>query len=385
MSDLGLCPLDVHRRPRTHTFRVPSRGLVSRIDDVLTTTPMESLQQWTAQISVTTHGMEGSNTDHDALLVQAPWAALGLQPPITLPMGPHQPPQRVLRLPMTHDDQTRLTLAVQDRMGARLARLGTRLDTAVTVSVRPHWDRLEADTAGAFTPLRTVGTRCSRDYIDDAARELTEILQQTHQTALDVCGTKMTNPGGRKRPVRMVHRKWRALAKWRAELAEWRRNPNRGLPQELLAKIQEVRAETAERPGASGHEAQPSSGGERQGHVPAPGCSPTPEEAGRTDAALKREQRKIARDEQRLADAEAARGLQTLMTTRRKVANRVVQGRAGAAPPTAMRVLHNPATGKMTESAQEVLEVLERWAAPKVAAPQGATNDRGIHAKRGPS
>jgi hypothetical protein len=77
---LGLRPFEAPGAPpRLRTYHTAA-GLVSRIDDVLTTCPEAALQEWRQHTHVVTDTLAGNDTDHDALIVSVPWAALGRAP-----------------------------------------------------------------------------------------------------------------------------------------------------------------------------------------------------------------------------------------------------------------------------------------------------------------
>jgi exonuclease III len=110
MEGLRLAPVDALPTPdathaRLKTFRRQGKGLISRIDDVLTTVPKEELANMGGEVAVQTHCMEGASTDHDALEVRLPWAALGMEPLQDLPPLPRGPPTKLLKLPMSQEDR----------------------------------------------------------------------------------------------------------------------------------------------------------------------------------------------------------------------------------------------------------------------------------------
>ena len=114
---------------RDRTYRNPE-GLVSRIDDVLTTCPAAQLEEWRPHITVTTDVMEGNDTDHDALIVRVPWETLGLEPPCQPGPQSHGPASQRLKTPMSAIDKACLERTLEAQQGPQWAALLADLEIA---------------------------------------------------------------------------------------------------------------------------------------------------------------------------------------------------------------------------------------------------------------
>ena len=189
MEGLRVAPVDAlpasdATRARLKTFRRQGKGLISRIDDVLTTVPQEELANMRGEVEVQTHCMEGASTDHDALEVRLPWAALGMEPLQDLPPLPRGPPTKLLKLPMSQEDKQRLTQALREKLGPELADLQAELLNAREKDLDPHNAYLLQKDPGERHRLATIQGAPAHQWIDQVSEKLCDILQKAQALAI---------------------------------------------------------------------------------------------------------------------------------------------------------------------------------------------------------
>jgi hypothetical protein len=77
--------------------------------------------------------------------------------------------------------------------GAQFDVLASLSDDIVSQYVRPHWDTLERHhTAEKPKPLQTVGGKSARQMVDDLGESMSQLLEQSRQTMMEVCPTRPT-------------------------------------------------------------------------------------------------------------------------------------------------------------------------------------------------
>ncbi|KIY91545.1 hypothetical protein MNEG_16419, partial [Monoraphidium neglectum] len=101
---------------------------------------------------------------------------------------------------------------------------------------------------------------------------------------------------------------------------------------------------------------------------------PTREELIALNAKLKKEMEAMSKEQSR--DEATARRNQMikLVAQRPRVGNKIVLGTAGERPEAALRVLHNPTTGKNTTNPEEIIGIVTDFMSQKVAAPRNSKN-----------
>lgn len=192
-----------------HTTNPPARGRgcrrtlrlqgapQSRIDDVLT-----NATEVAAAARVDTHDKCGWDTNHDALTVSIPWAALGMRPPVTLTEPERAAPRRELCYPIAPQQLRRYEAAYAAECGHKLERLEAEIRQLHEADVRPHWERLldSRDPRDVHT-LRTLGGRAAPIVIEDLMQRILDVLTRGQQLLLETCDTRETNPGGAPLPT----------------------------------------------------------------------------------------------------------------------------------------------------------------------------------------
>ena len=246
---LGLRPFEVAGTGgRDRTYRT-AEGLVSRIDDILTTCPEAQLQEWRQSTTVATDTMEGNDTDHDALIVRVPWGALGLEPPCHLGPQCAVTTPRKLKTPMSTIDRESLKRALEQHQGPRWAALGEELARAAT-DLAEHHRLKEVRRPGQPLKLESMdcgaGRRPAADCIEDWGAQISSLLTDAQALAMKVCATTPSN-GGRHYQPRGVARAWRQLKQWRKEVAHCKCTPfTNQMSSGLHNRLEKLRGSAAE-------------------------------------------------------------------------------------------------------------------------------------------
>lgn len=380
MTEAGLAPVDAWepgQAPCARTYRRQGLGGApcSRIDDILSKLPTAACGGVDAAPWAAVHSMLGSDTDHEALVARLPWTAPGLQPPIRLPRPPRGAPVRVLQLPMSASDRDRLGQALSESLGPTMAALEATCCAALAADVVPHNEALANRDAGERHLPATVGGAPAAEWVNEKGTEFTELLQAAQQIPLEVCTTKLTNPGGRHFRPRSVQKRWKRCLAARQGLAELKRQcPGEAvIPEHLQAEIRSALGRRT----AEAAAAQQGSQGSSSTPPPAPDMA----DLGAVESALKEEMRRIS-NAQNKAEAEAKRKqLTRQLKERAKATNKKVLGTAGERPECAMRVLHNMATGKNTADPAQIVEIAEEFGKQQAAAPGGCKTGKYLPAE----
>jgi hypothetical protein len=201
---------------------------------VLMSTPAAALEQWRDGLQTRTHDQEGKGPDHDALEARVPWAALGLQPPLRIPDLPLGKSVEVLKLPMSQADRERLTQRLSETDGGKYAGIRAEMEAALSHDVGPHLELLKGQDAAQPRPLETIQGMPAAEWIDGTAARLLDLLTAAQATALKVCTTKRTNPGGQHLRPRQLDRRWKGLSKLRKEISRMRREGETAAPSAAL-------------------------------------------------------------------------------------------------------------------------------------------------------
>ena len=199
--------------PRLKTYHT-AEGLVSRIDDVLTTCPEIDLQAWRQHIQVVTDTWAGNDTDHDALIVSVPWETLDLEPPIqpaTAPRGrrPADAPRKLLT-PISPLDKDLLQRTLEERQGSTWATLRGTLAGAVNQHLRAHHAQKQTRSPGQPFVLESVLGRPARECLEDWGQQITRLTVAAQAIAEEVCDTAPMN-GGHHYRSRGVAKEWLRL------------------------------------------------------------------------------------------------------------------------------------------------------------------------------
>jgi hypothetical protein len=172
---------------------------------------------------VVTDTLAGNDTDHDALIVSVPWAALGLEPPIQIaetPQGRRRQADapRKLLTPISPLDKDLLKRALEERQGATWATLRDTLAGAVAQNLRAHQTQKQARSPRQPLLLESILGRPARDCLEDWGQQVTHLAVAAQAIAEEVCATAPAD-GGRHYQSRGVAKAWLRLKRLRKEVA----------------------------------------------------------------------------------------------------------------------------------------------------------------------
>jgi hypothetical protein len=283
-----------------------------------------------------------------------------MEPLQDLPPLPRGPPTKLLKLPMSQEDKQRLTQALREKLGPELADLQAELIKAREKDLDPHNAYLLQKDPGERHRLATIQGAPAHQWIDQVSAKVCDVLQKAQALAIVTCTTKITNPGGKHFKPRGPAKQWRRMAEMRKALAKHHRGACSVLPAEVLAALAAMKGgagATQPLPNPTSHEGPD---------------KPTREELIALNAKLKREMEAMSKEQSREEATARRNQMIKLVAQRPRVGNKIVLGTAGERPEAALRVLHNPATGKNTTNPEEIIGIVTDFMSQKVAAPRNS-------------
>lgn len=274
-----------------------------------------------------------------------------------MPPLPELPDQeKELRLArLTDASKAALRIQLLETHGEQFDTLASYTDEIVSQHVRPHWDNLESHhTAEKPMPLQFNERKSARQLVDELGESMSQLLEHSRQTMMEVCPTKPTNVHGLHYRPRKESRKMKKtikLIRATAELIAKERGLNEGADKDS----QPHHIEEAERMATEYEAEHPDSSRE--------------DALAATRTSLRHERDKMIQADEKISDQLARRKFRTLVDDNQKLGNKMILGKHKPSPPIAMRAIARP-DGSLATSAAEVLEATEQWARKKLKAPE---------------
>lgn len=317
------------------TYRTPT----SRLDDILTNLPPLTTtdDKWETSAIDTS----GWNTDHNGLMLSAPYGTLQMAPP------PPEDDKSVtkgttkLRLPMSQADKTALSSALADELGTELTALDTEIQGLLDQEVNMHWRELTKLQATECHTLKQLQAQPARQVIDELGRRLVDILVAAQDIAMRVCRTKHIAPQGFQCRPRTVSRKRHKLMAVKKAAVTW-----------LRAQTPEQEEETLATNPSLANLIQTSRGENTQ--------ATKLEVAKRILQDTKHAIATLDRQYQTHAVQAHARRIQELTDTNQKVGNQLATGRLQGKNKWALKVLKTM-DGSITTDGSKIRETIEQY------------------------
>ena len=227
VAETGLRPMAKEdHASRQRTFRREHNGnqYISRIDDILTTLPESS----TSQAEISLLNTEGMHTDHNGVRITVPFIQLQQLP---VPSAVDRSTTHRLKPPSTEEERQMLARVVSMSVDSSAQKLWQELNDIVNSQVKAHWATQE-ERQGGPTPLQQVRIgMCdpstshlpaqaplpASTAVNILGSRLSEILQNAHKAALQLCPTIKAGPSAPEHYLK------RSIARRRKKLLEARR------------------------------------------------------------------------------------------------------------------------------------------------------------------
>jgi exonuclease III len=311
-------PQHGQQRPRTlSTAGKPH----SRIDDALLNSPEAA-----AAARVAVGNLQPWGTDHIALHLTVPWAALGMHPPVRLAEPAAGPPRRVLERPLRESQLRRAAAAIEAELGGDLEALAAEAGTLLASDVARHWAELESSCRpDEVHTLRTLGGRDAHPVVTELMHRFHAAVVRGQEILLETCDTRETNPSGRSYRRRGEHKLMRLLRRACGHARALLRG-ERSAGEEAPAGPLRAHLETA-------------------GWLP--GTDPTEEHCAAAQRSLQKAKRDALREERKQAAEQARARAEQQAHRSQKQSNKVATGAYKDKDPTEGRVFRHPRTGEL--------------------------------------
>ena len=185
---------DAQGIPRPHTFHSDgSASISSRIDDVLIN---RAINPGKATLQVME---EGLCSDHKPLLATIDLAPYGCYVPSPQPPPLKPTPRKVLVTPLSQASREALLTKLSsfgEGVAGHMHSLHSTLQALRDGEVALHFKAIESQDGKTPNRLTTLQRRPAADVVNELAEELMVLCMQAQDTAMQVCETKITNPGG---------------------------------------------------------------------------------------------------------------------------------------------------------------------------------------------
>ena len=201
---------DGHETPRPHSFYSygdPTSS--SRIDDVLVN---RAIAPGAASLQVVE---EGTCSDHRPLVVTINLGDYGIFVPRPQAPGPPPKARKVLLTPMSSASRAALRSTLTsygEGKAAEIDRLHNTLEDINNTDLKTYFHTIESQNGKTPNRLAHIKGRPAAIVVGELADALMKTCTQAQDDALQVCETKLTNPGG-------AHFKRRAPAAARSKLS----------------------------------------------------------------------------------------------------------------------------------------------------------------------